>query len=223
MEGRIWSSKGGAWTESASPTRERLGAIGGAGSLLVAVGDRGTIVTSKDGTRWRLEKSPTRETLRAMWVADDGRAIATGENGVLLARTPSGSWTRLKTRSRDYWARIGRQPDGALLILGTAGGLLRSTDDGRHFQPLESLPLNLRSYCDQLAIRKGGIDVLCHAAAPGTEIVKEPPMHAVLLRSTDGAKTWREEPIDAPISLLFSFPDSEALYGAGAGVFRHSD
>lgn len=66
-----------------------------AGERLVAVGERGLVVSSDDGRRWAQAPTPVSVTLTAVRFADAERGIAVGHAGTVLATDDGGrSWVR---------------------------------------------------------------------------------------------------------------------------------
>jgi photosystem II stability/assembly factor-like uncharacterized protein len=78
-----------------APARVVLLAATRAGERLVAVGERGVIVTSDDeGAQWRQVPCPTSVTLTAVRFSDARHGVAVGHGGVVLATDDGGnSWT----------------------------------------------------------------------------------------------------------------------------------
>jgi photosystem II stability/assembly factor-like uncharacterized protein len=66
-----------------------------ADGTLVAVGDRGQILLSKDGKTWTQSKVPTRATLTAVYFTDAKNGWAVGHDAVILHTADGGvSWTK---------------------------------------------------------------------------------------------------------------------------------
>ena len=77
-------------------TKSMLLDIARSGNVLVAVGERGHIVTSTDGQNWKqAEHVPTRSTLTTVF-GIDGRLWAAGHDAVILTSGDNGkTWTQL--------------------------------------------------------------------------------------------------------------------------------
>jgi photosystem II stability/assembly factor-like uncharacterized protein len=132
-----------------------------AGTIAIAVGERGTVLTSSDRTHWeQIANVPTRATLTAV-AAVGNKAWAVGHDGVILASSDAGQhWT---LQRKDPW-----QPpaDGAAV-------------DPRQGMPLldvlfldESMGFAVGAYSQLLTTRDGGATwtaqvVHDSAAAPG--------------------------------------------------------
>lgn len=101
-----------------------LNALTWTGSQFVAVGDKGTILVSGDGTRWnRVDSGRTRKNLNALVVADS-TLYAFGDSGIILASRlePSvGIRSQAKWGYSSSWILHGRN----LTIRSDAGGALR--------------------------------------------------------------------------------------------------
>jgi hypothetical protein len=137
---------GGSATASGTVT---LNGIASSGSLAVAVGDKGKVVTSTDGKTWtdRTLSSPTNMHLQG--VAWDGtRFVAVGLDyasgwvGVIHTSTDGISWSKKYTSSTSsssinaFRSVVGT--GGTLLVGGDAGRLLRSTDGGSAWTSVSS-------------------------------------------------------------------------------------
>jgi photosystem II stability/assembly factor-like uncharacterized protein len=79
-----------------APQRAVLLAAAGAGTRIVAVGERGIVAKSDDGGQtWRQASVPTSVTLTTVRFADARRGWAAGHGGVVLATEDGGEhWTR---------------------------------------------------------------------------------------------------------------------------------
>jgi hypothetical protein len=84
--------RGVAWAARTSGITARLNAVTYTGSLVVAVGEGGVILTSADGIDWQAEFSGTTAGLRGVaW--SGSRLVAVGENGTLLASDDGHAWS----------------------------------------------------------------------------------------------------------------------------------
>jgi hypothetical protein len=96
-----FSGSGTTWLPRSVPTTNTLFAVAppfppggqwlGAGQL-VAVGDRGTILTSSNGVDWIARESDTTVPLRAV-VHHHGRIIVGGDSGIVLTSSDGISWS----------------------------------------------------------------------------------------------------------------------------------
>ena len=117
-----------------APARSLLldGALVG-GSTVVAVGERGAIISSSDsGVSWKSLPSPTKETLTGVSFADDQVGWVVGHGGTVLATTGGGqTWTRqLLTESVDTSFLDVLALDARTAIAIGAFGTTRLTRDG---------------------------------------------------------------------------------------------
>ncbi len=78
--------------KSVRPTTNALLAVAYANDLFVAVGERGTILTSTDGANWTVRDSKTQEALGAV-AFHQSRFIAAGTHGVVLTSMDGASWS----------------------------------------------------------------------------------------------------------------------------------
>lgn len=76
------------------PERAMLMGVAGAGTRLVAVGERGVVsLSDDDGQTWRQGRVPVSVTLTSVRFANDRLGMATGHGGVVLATADRGeSW-----------------------------------------------------------------------------------------------------------------------------------
>lgn len=122
----------------ATPAGPTLRAVGLSGSTLVAVGDRGRIITSTDGVNWTTRPTTVTTTLRGVAAGPTG-FVAVGDFGTILQSADGTQWSpapsvpttaRLNavTRAQDFFA------------VGDSGTILRSPD-GRRWTT-ESSPTN---------------------------------------------------------------------------------
>ncbi len=74
------------------PQGNALGGVVWANNRFVATGERGTILTSPDGSTWSVHPSGTTSTLRgAAW--NGSQFVAVGDNGTILTSPDAASWT----------------------------------------------------------------------------------------------------------------------------------
>lgn len=170
----------------AHPERSPMRAAARAGARIVAVGDHGVILLSDDqGSRFRQARSvPTQVMLNAVSFVDAKHGWAAGYDGTILASSDGGeTWVSQRT---DYSAdnpllaihfedaRIG-------IAVGLFGTALATEDGGQHWLPFK--PTSDEEHSDRhlFGIFGGRGKPLFIAAEAG-----------LVLRSTDGGRTWRE-------------------------------
>lgn len=91
-EGILASQDGTDWTQLAA-TRKIHGVTYGNG-LFVAVGKRGTVLTSPDGFAWAAQTTPTTEYVeRLVWAQN--QFVAVGERATLLTSPDGTNWTQV--------------------------------------------------------------------------------------------------------------------------------
>jgi hypothetical protein len=145
--GRIATSLNGQnWTPVTNgvTSRRLYGASFNAG-LYVAVGARGTIISSATATdlSWALEVSPTTDRLEDILFASD-LFVAVGENGTILTSYDGHAWTEQTRGVAEDLDDIAVSGDLAIAV-GKSGTILTSTD-GRAWElaplpsPLENAP-----------------------------------------------------------------------------------
>jgi hypothetical protein len=131
------------WTPRPSGQHPALNGVAWSGTMLVAVGEQGTVLTSPDGITWTTQTSPEpHSTLwRAVWAG--GQFVVTG--GAWRSLGPDG-WSRayhdglvLTSRDGQSWTRaVLALPDRQVTGIASSGGLLvaGTIADG---QPVDSL------------------------------------------------------------------------------------
>lgn len=77
-------------------SRALLLGVSNTGKHVIAVGDRGNIVVSNDGTKWAQVQTPVRATLTAVHFADDDNGWAVGHDAVILGTSDGGHTWQLQ-------------------------------------------------------------------------------------------------------------------------------
>jgi hypothetical protein len=116
-----------AWTVRTSGTANTLKAVATSGSVFVAVGDSGTVLTSPNGTTWTLRNSGSDAALGG--VANGGGVWAVvGADGTILTSSDNGmNWTPRKSGTTNPLAAVVRA-DSQWVAVGAAGTILTSPD-----------------------------------------------------------------------------------------------
>lgn len=126
------SPDGLTWTYRSSPTTPgHLNAAAGNGTVWVAVGDSGSILSSPDGLTWTLRTSNTSSHLhRVVWAGSF--FVAVGVYGTVLTSPDGAAWTVRNAGVSDDFVGLGS--DGGLVVAATAASnnspsrILTSTD-----------------------------------------------------------------------------------------------
>jgi len=183
---------------------------------LVAVGERGHILVSRDGGgSWTQADVPTRALLTGVFMLDGQLGWAVGHDEVVL-RTPDGglTWERVHYAPEnekpllDVWFADARRG----LAVGAYGELLATRDGGTSW---EARPVN------------GGDDFHLNqvvAARDGTLYLAAEAGH--LYRSADGGETWQVLPSPYQGSFFGVLPLSNGpllAYGLRGHLFRSPD
>jgi hypothetical protein len=95
-------------------------------SLYAITGDKGTILTSTDGSNWTQRASGSTNVLSSVteW---PGGLVAVGDNGTILTSTNGISWSRRTVNTTNWLYRV-RWLNGSLVVVGQNGALWTSTD-----------------------------------------------------------------------------------------------
>ncbi len=130
------------------PDRVRfLGLAGAASAGLLAVGERGVVARRRpEDSAWALQRLPTRESLTAAGLRDDGLAFAVGHGGVAFRSDDSGqSWQSLAPQldslnaNRDPWLGVSLGRRGGVWLMGGFGLLVYSDDAGQSWQRISPM------------------------------------------------------------------------------------
>ncbi|WP_293372869.1 YCF48-related protein [Nevskia sp.] len=112
-----------------------------AGSKFVAVGQRGGILLSDDGVKWKQVPTPADATLTRVRFVDDSHGWAVGYDGTILATEDGGSnWTLAQFDAawgRAYYDVLFSDAQNGF-VLGGNGRLWRTGDGGKNWEPIES-------------------------------------------------------------------------------------
>lgn len=118
--------------------------VASTGNKAVAVGERGNIIVSTDGTTWTQSPSPVNSTLTAVAFADDDNGWAVGHDAVILHTTDGG-----KTWDVQHFDPDLQKPLLNLLVidaqyayaLGAYGLMLQTTDGGDSWNEVDAPPV----------------------------------------------------------------------------------
>lgn len=185
------------------------------GDALVAVGERGHVLVSRDGGEsWQQAPVPTRSMLTAVSFADPETGCAVGHDEAIVCTWDGGrSWDLV------HWAPENESPlltilfldGGRALTAGAYGRFLESLDAGRTWEERwvgdEDLHLNhlVRSETGRLYL----------AAESG-----------IIFRSDDSGESWEELPSPYEGSFFGTLPlegDTLLAFGLRGNLFRSED
>jgi len=121
-----FSALGVLWYTIPPPTTNDLQGIATTTNLFVVTGDRGTILTSPDGTNWMLRASPTNRFLSSVtpW---PGGWVATGDDGAIVTSPDGITWNLVPSTTTNWLYRV-RHLGGKLIAVGQNGIILTSTN-----------------------------------------------------------------------------------------------
>lgn len=187
-----------------------------AGTVVVAVGERGAIFRSADEARtWQAVPAPTRATLTGVSFAANGRTgWAVGHDAVILASTSGGqTWDKQfqGENLQDSFLDVLALDEQRALAVGAYGLCVRTADGGKTWNRQKILEADYHLN----RVSRGPTGVLYLAGEHGT-----------LLRSSDNGEHWA--PIPAPYEGSFYgiLPlDRRTLlaYGLRGRVYRSVD
>lgn len=198
----IRTTDGGVtWTRQVSGTTHDLFGIRFVTPLIaIAVGGSGTLLRSENGgVTWTGGVSNTTEELRAISFADPATGVAVGGfmRGAVIRTTDYGvTWTPVSIGSVQVLYAVSLCNSQAGVAAGLSGTLLVTTNGGASWSPQSGQSANFF----------------------GAECISSNIMTvvgSVILRSTDGALTWRQQP-GSGISVAFSTPDHGIVVGTNS-------
>jgi hypothetical protein len=108
------------------PTTNDLQGVATFGDLFVVTGDRGTILTSSNGTNWTQRPSPTNKFLSSV-SSSPNTLVAVGEKGVIVTSPDGLAWT-LKAFGTTNWIYRVRYLGGQFIATGQDGLIVTSTN-----------------------------------------------------------------------------------------------
>jgi len=201
-----------------------------AGELMMAVGERGHVLVSRDqGDSWRQMEVPTRSTLTAVFLHDEQLGWVVGHDAVILRTRDGGdSWERL------HWAPELEQPlfdvwfkdaeNG--FAIGAYGFFLETDDGGDSWDERVILEEDDLLEEDPYAFTSAADLHLNHIARSASGQLYIAAEAGGAFRSDDDGATWvaLEPPYTG--SFFGSLPlanDSVLLFGLRGNLFRSDD
>jgi photosystem II stability/assembly factor-like uncharacterized protein len=199
--------------------------------LMVVVGERGHILTSRDqGASWAQARVPTRATLTAVHLHDENLGWAVGHDALILRTRDGGAtWEILNHEPEqerpflDVW--FADESNG--IAIGAYGFYFRTTDGGDTWDDLDFEISNEEVEEEDEEYYGGAIDYHLNHIVPtddgGLYIAAEA---GNVYRSDDGGETWLRLPSPYEGSFFGSLPledDSLLLFGLRGNLFRTDD
>ncbi len=114
------------WRLIDTGTSEIITALSFRDSKFIAVGVRGTILTSADGEKWSLSETPTKNILNDVTFGE-GLYVAVGDKGTILTSIDGNSWVQQSSATTDSLKGI-TFGKGTFVAVGDKGSLLFSFD-----------------------------------------------------------------------------------------------
>lgn len=134
----LFTSDGGVtWSKATAPRGGRLYALAGDADRIVAVGEGGAVIESRDaGATWSSVPNTGTLWLGAAHLPAPGTIVALGARGQIAETSDAGkTWT---SRRAGTWGAFGSvaEPSPGTLLLGHGASILRSVDGGQSFARL---------------------------------------------------------------------------------------
>jgi len=214
----VMAAKQGFEPETTVRRVDRLGLIAlvRAGERLVAAGERGRILLSRDsGATWQVASTPTFNTLTSLTFVDAKTGFATGHQGVLLRTVDGGeTWQQMALGGKEKPALLAVRVDGMRgIAVGAYGAYFESADGGMTWTPRHILDNDFDRHLTGLAAC--GRDCLVIAGEAGT-----------IVRSEDAGATWQRvtSPYEGSFFGAAGLKDGAAIvFGMRGHAFRSLD
>ena len=209
------------------------------GDRLIAVGERGHILTSEDhGRSWQQRPVPTQALLTSVSFVDQQTGWAAGHDAVVLRTQDGGlTWEKLYADPKDQrpildlWFKDAQTG----YAVGAYGLFLASRDGGQSWEPLDFDPATIapghldadQAYNQGLDDQTWGIDYHLNqlaATSAGRLYLAAEAGH--VYRSDDNCRSWLQLPSPYEGSFFGSLPldhDSVLLFGLRGHLFRSDD
>ncbi|SEK44511.1 Uncharacterized protein SAMN05216214_102263 [Atopomonas hussainii] len=189
-----------------------------AGQNLVAVGERGHVLISRDqGQSWSQVIVPTRQLLTSLYFVDGQHGWAVGHDAVILATDDGGAtWTKQFEEPEreapllDVWFRDAKVG----YAVGAYGMLLSTTDGGKTWDDVSDSLDNEDGY---------HLNAIAEVKGAGLMVVGE---LGNIFRSPDYGTTWEivESPYEGSLFGLLSGANNEVVvYGLRGHIFHSAD
>jgi photosystem II stability/assembly factor-like uncharacterized protein len=212
-----------SWTNRSGATGQTLRAVGGRGSDVWAVGDKGTILYSSDhGADWVTQVACTSATLRA--VAAVGNNIYVGGDGGALCRTDSrgNSWLTVTPTGVPIATIQGIAALGSTVVLAEGEGNIVTFTDGMSDY---THPIGPAAGWVYFAVWADAGEIWAVGSAPGDADAGS-PVHGIYRHYSAGAwGTHYSNPIGPFLSVWSDGGGSNVWLGTDAdnAVFSHDD
>ena len=200
-----------------------------AGSLTVAVGERGHVLLSRDqGVSWSQAVVPTRATLTGVFLLDERHCWVVGHDAVILRTGDGGtSWELLYSAPEEQRPLLDVWFEDELkgFAIGAYGFFLETSDGGATWTDrliVESEPTE----DDPYAFDSGADVHLNHVARSESGRLYVAAEAGMVFRSDDDGENWIELPSPYPGSFFGSLPlagDSLLLFGLRGNLYRSDD
>ncbi len=199
------------------------------GELIVAVGERGHILVSRDaGNSWKQATVPTRAALTAVYFHDETLGWAVGHDAVIVRTRDGGeTWERIHYAPEEerpfleVWFRDARNG----IALGAYGYFLKTSDAGDSWEPFDFAAG--QELTEEEELYGYGADYhLNHIARSASGKLYIAAEAGNVYRSDDGGETWITLPSPYEGSFFGTLPlegDSVLLFGLRGHLFRSED
>lgn len=110
-----------------SPTKANLYSVAYGQGQFVAVGDKDTLLTSKDGVVWKRQAARTQDVQFSAVTFGNGTFVAVGDSGTVLTSTDGITWQSRHSGTASYLSKASWDA-GWFVVSGGDGTLLTSAD-----------------------------------------------------------------------------------------------
>jgi photosystem II stability/assembly factor-like uncharacterized protein len=202
---------------------DALFAINFDGNAGIVGGAPGKIFDTRDGGKsWTADKTfPTPLAVLGADLKGD-RAIAVGQMGFVYVRAGGAGWKKVESGTTERLMNVSLNGKGVAVAVGAFGTVIKSSDAGETWQ---AIPPDWKSYLTADQIDQG-IQPHMSAAHVGNDgVITIAGEFSLILRSSDGGKTWTAANKGEPTVFALDLRDDGVGYAVGQDglTLRSSD
>jgi photosystem II stability/assembly factor-like uncharacterized protein len=225
------------------PDRVILLDLARSGDALLAVGERGVVLRSRDnGGSWQAVGTPATRTLSGIAMADGLHGVAVGHGGTVLRTFDGGAhWTPVKVDAAGSDALLGvlHLGGGDYLAYGAFGLYLESRDGGASWSRSQPLGADFDRHISHIVASNDGLLLVGEsgtlarstyagsffgAVAGGDGVLLAYGMRGNVYRSLDAGKSWQKIELGTSLALMNGrrLDDGRIVLAGNAGLLAVS-
>lgn len=210
---------------------------------IVVVGNRGTVVTSRDGGgSWQRQTLAGQPFLLDVTACPDGSFVALAyENEIHIGDIEAGNWQRVAIDSEEVPQAVACDPQGRIWVVGSFSSILSSADRGQTWSATsmdEDLHFTTVQFIDSdIAFLTGEFGVVVRTTDGGATWEYLPPLPGefypqdawfrdantgwivgltgTVLRTEDGGQSWSRQETSTQAPLYTIVPGDDGLFVVG--------